>query len=343
MSDKLSDKVLKCLRSGLKESSKPLLVAVILILLVSTIASKKSRDVVVLPTDLPETASVKDAFVSGAQKSKPELPKFIIVQENSFRSVSPPYVITPKVLGALIGGFDLESIQRTAIIEYVVEEGDSLSSISSDFDISIDTIAWANDIKTSLIQPGQKLMILPVSGVMHLVESGDIVDELAKTYKTEKEKIISFNDLSRDGSIFEGEVLIIPDGIAPLSSSSWTSRTGLSGLSTGDYYGKSHSYPYGQCTWWVAQKRAVPSWGNAVDWINNAAAAGYGVCSGRYCVPRIGAIIYLKGHRVYGHVAYVERIEGGKVIFSEMNYIGLGRMNYRSLKMTDALIQGYIY
>ena len=333
----------KRFKLNLKESFKPLLVAVVLILLVSTIASKKSRDVVFLPTDLPETASARDAFVSVAQKPKPELPELIIVQENSFRSVSPPYVITPKVLGALIGGFDLESIQRTEIIEYIVEEGDSLSSISSDFDISIDTIAWANDIKTSLIQPRQKLMILPVSGVMHLVESGDIVDELAKTYKTEKEKIISFNDLSRDGSIFEGEVLIIPDGIAPLSSSSWTSGTGLSGLSTGDYYGKSHSSPYGQCTWWVAQKRAVPSWGNAVDWINNAVAAGYGVCSGRYCVPRIGAIIYLKGHRTYGHVAYVERIEGSKVIFSEMNYIGLGRMNYRSLKMTDVLIQGYIY
>jgi surface antigen len=343
MSDKLSDKIFKCLRSGLKESSKPLLVAVVLILLVSTIASKKSRDVVFLPTDLPETASVRDAFVSVAQKPKPELPEFIIVQENSFRAISPPYLITPKVLGVLIGGFDLEGIQRTEIIEYVVEDGDSLFSISSNFNISIDTIAWANNIKTSLIQPGQKLMILPVSGVMHLVESGDIVDELAKTYKTEKEKIISFNDLSKDGSIFEGEVLIIPDGIAPLSSSSWTSGTGLSGLSTNDYYGKSHSYPYGQCTWWVAQKRAVPSWGNAVDWINNAVAAGYEVCPGRYCVPRIGAIIYLKGHRIYGHVAYVERIEGGKVIFSEMNYIGLGRMNYRSLKMTDVLIQGYIY
>ncbi|XOB42770.1 MAG: LysM peptidoglycan-binding domain-containing protein [Candidatus Nealsonbacteria bacterium] len=340
---KTLDKTFKCLKAGWKKSSKPLVVAVVLILLVFIIASKKSKNVVFLPTDLPETASIRNAFVSASQKPKPELPEFITIQGNSFRSVSPPYVMTPQVLGALIGGFDLENSQRTEIIQYIIEEGDSLSSISSNFNVSIDTIAWANDIKTSLIQPGQKLMILPVSGVMHLVESGDVIDELAKIYKTEKEKIISFNDLSKDGSIFEGEVLIIPDGTAPLSSSSWTSGSGLGGLSTNDYYGKSHSYPYGQCTWWVAQKRAVPSWGNAVDWINNAAAAGYEVCPGRYCIPRAGAIIYLKGHRIYGHVAYVERIEEGKVIFSEMNYIGLGRMNYRSLKMIDVLIQGYIY
>lgn len=216
MSDKLSEKILKCLRLSLKESSKPLVVAVILILLVSTIASKKNRDVVFLPTDLPETASVRDAFVSVAQKPKPELPEFIIVQENSFRAISPPYIITPKVLGALIGGFDLESIQRTEITEYIVEDGDTLWAVRSKFDISLETLMWANDLThTVLIRPGQKLIIPPVTGIIHHVKAGETVGEIAKTYKAESKEIVSFNVLSGEADIFIGDILIIPNGTMP--------------------------------------------------------------------------------------------------------------------------------
>jgi len=216
MSDKLSEKILKCLRLSLKESSKPLVVAVILILLVSTIASKKNRDVVFLPTDLPETASVRDAFVSVAQKPKPVLPEFIIVQENSFRAISPPYIITPKVLGALIGGFDIESIQRTEITEYIVEDGDTLWAVRGKFDISLETLMWANDLThTVLIRPGQKLIIPPVTGIIHHVKAGETVGEIAKIYKAESKEIVSFNVLSGEADIFIGDILIIPNGTMP--------------------------------------------------------------------------------------------------------------------------------
>ncbi len=216
MSGKLSDKILKYLKLNFKESSKPLLVAVLLVLLVSTIASKKSRDVVFLPTDLPETVNAGDAFVSVIQKPKPELPKFIIVQENSFRAVSPPYVITPKILGALIGGFDLESIQRTEIIEYIVSEGDTLWVIANEFDISLETLMWANNLThTVLIREGQKLIIPPVSGIIHHVKAGETVGEIAKIYKAKSEEIVSFNALSGEADIFIGDILIIPNGTMP--------------------------------------------------------------------------------------------------------------------------------
>ena len=115
MTDKLSDKISKCLKQGLKESSKPLIVAVILILLVFVNASKKSKNVVFLPTDLPETASARDAFVSAMQKPRAELPELVTIQDNSFKAAIPPYVLTPQVLGALIGGLDLEDVQRREI------------------------------------------------------------------------------------------------------------------------------------------------------------------------------------------------------------------------------------
>ncbi len=251
-------------------------------------------------------------------------------------------MVTPQVLGQILGGEESEI--RTEIIEYTVEEGDNLWSISQNFNISIDTIVWANDIKSAMIKPGQKLLILPVSGVMHLVKEGDTISGLATKYKTETEKIIAFNDLSGEDDVRQDEVLIIPDGKIPyFSSLEFPPTSALANLSTNNFYGQSHNYPYGQCTWWVAQKRAIPSWGNAKDWLSRGTAAGFSVCEGRYCIPRTGAVITLQGHRVYGHVGYVESVKGDKVTFSEMNYIGWGRLNYRTLRVGSPLILGYVY
>ena len=322
-----------------KEILKPLLLALVLIIGVSFFAFKNKKTSS-FSLGLADTGYSYNTFIVSTEKLGIKTPELLLVEKNSFKSTYPPFTITSKVLGALMSGFDADPDQE--IREYLVESGDSLSSIAAKFDVSVDTIAWANNIKSYIIQPGDKLIILPISGVMHLVKSGDTIQTIANSYHANEGDVIVFNDLSGRAEIFEGEVLIVPNGRMS-SSSSWIHNSGLSGLSTNDYYGQSHSYPYGQCTWWVAQTRAIPSWGNAIDWINNAQASGYSVCRGRYCIPRVGAVIYLKGHRVYGHVGFVERVEGDKVVFSEMNYIGLGKMNYRSLSVGSSLIQGYVY
>ena len=289
----------------------------------------------------PEISN-QNLFIGATKKAWPESPDFLLVEKTSLRAASPPVAFTPQVLGMWLGEDTLET--RREITEYVVEEGDSLWSIANQFNISLDTIFWANDLKSLLIRPGQKLLILPVSGVMHLVIEGDTISELAKKYKTEAEKIISFNDLSGEGDLVVNEVLIIPDGKLPsVSIVQPADSTALSRLSTNNFYGTSHAFPYGQCTWWVAQKRAIPSWGNAKDWLDNAVLSGYPVCKGSYCIPQVGAVISLKGNWLYGHVGYVEEVRGDKVVFSEMNYIGWGRMNYRTLRVGSASIKGYIY
>jgi surface antigen len=242
-------------------------------------------------------------------------------------------------LGALAGGDDYLTSKEP--ITYTVENGDSLWGIAQKFGISIDTVIWANDIGGAIIQPGQEILILPVSGVIHRVESGDTVGSIATKYKATAEEIVAFNDIEED--IYQGDVLVIPGGQMPSYSSVSLPSQSMGNLSTNNFYGKSHDFPYGQCTWWVAQQRAIPSWGNAVDWLPNAAASGYSTCSGRYCIPQVGAVVSLQGHKIFGHVGYVEEVGGGKIKISEMNYIGWGEMNYRWITIGDIIIKGYIY
>ena len=59
--------------------------------------------------------------------------------------------------------------------------------------------------------PGQQLKILPVTGVLHKVKSGDNLSSIAVKYSANLEKIKSFNNLTSN-DLQPGQELIIPDG-----------------------------------------------------------------------------------------------------------------------------------
>jgi murein DD-endopeptidase MepM/ murein hydrolase activator NlpD len=102
---------------------------------------------------------------------------------------------------------------RDKPIEYTVQTGDTISSIAQNFTITTETILWANNLtKFSYIQPGQKLVILPVSGLSHKVVKGDTIGKIATKYKAAKDKIIEFNKLASESDIQTDQILIIPEG-----------------------------------------------------------------------------------------------------------------------------------
>lgn len=105
---------------------------------------------------------------------------------------------------------------RDKIISYVVEDLDTLKSISDKFSVSVDTVKWENNLTTGSIQVGQTLKILPVTGVSHVVKKGDTLDSIAEQYHTTRQKIIDypFNNYANPEkfTLIPGEIIIIPDG-----------------------------------------------------------------------------------------------------------------------------------
>ncbi|MCX6764628.1 MAG: M23 family metallopeptidase [Candidatus Nealsonbacteria bacterium] len=143
-----------------------------------------------------------------------ESPNLSLVQENSIFGVSCSQIISSKALGVLVGEESTED--KKEITEYIVQSGDTIGSIAEDFNITVNTILWANGLnKSSTLKSGQKLIILPVSGIFHNVKKGDTIDQIIKTYKGNKEEIIAFNELTPEGEIYVGDILIIPNGTKP--------------------------------------------------------------------------------------------------------------------------------
>jgi murein DD-endopeptidase MepM/ murein hydrolase activator NlpD len=99
------------------------------------------------------------------------------------------------------------------ISTYIVRSGDTLASIAEMFDVSVNTILWANDMtKGSVLKIGQDLVILPISGVRHTVVSGDTLVKIASKYNGDIDEIASFNDLAITAKLAVGDVIMIPDG-----------------------------------------------------------------------------------------------------------------------------------
>ncbi|TSC56872.1 MAG: M23 peptidase domain-containing protein [Parcubacteria group bacterium Greene0714_21] len=152
--------------------------------------------------------------VSSSARLGPEAPELVMVGQTGILASTPPLSVTSKVLGAIVGQVDTDI--HAEVFEYEVEQGNTPESLAKQFLISVNTILWANDLQeTSTLKPGQSVLILPVSGTLHLVRPNDTLSEIASWYQADKESIIEFNRLDPLSGIFAGDFLIIPNGIMP--------------------------------------------------------------------------------------------------------------------------------
>ena len=112
---------------------------------------------------------------------------------------------------------------------YTVRPGDTLSEIAVMFDVTTNTIIWANDITGGVISPGQQLIIPPTTGVTHTVVKGDTIASLATKYKADAQNIASYNGLAADATLTVGDSIFIPDGVITSTPAKTSTKSGVSG------------------------------------------------------------------------------------------------------------------
>ncbi|MBU6388351.1 M23 family metallopeptidase [Patescibacteria group bacterium] len=137
--------------------------------------------------------------------------------------------------------------QTDRISVYVVRDGDTISEIAKMYDVSVNTIIWANNLSgVNDVHPGDTLIILPISGVKRTVTKGDTLKSIAKKYGADANEIAQFNGLDSSAALVVGSTIIIPGGeVVPPSvkKSSPNRRVGRepylggSGAAQNGYYG----------------------------------------------------------------------------------------------------------
>ncbi len=144
-----------------------------------------------------------------------ELGGYSLISGNSIMAVSSPENVNLMTLGAAADEQE-DTEKRRSIIEYSVKDGDTYSQIAEFHNISLNTLLWANALTTrSKPKIGDKLVILPINGILYFVKKGDSVGKIAKTYKSNSEDIAIFNELDDEQTLYSGDAIIVPDGKMP--------------------------------------------------------------------------------------------------------------------------------
>ncbi|MCK9577906.1 LysM peptidoglycan-binding domain-containing protein [bacterium] len=159
----------------------------------------------------------------------------MLVSENGVASpISSPLFVSSENLATFMQSDTNGQEGDNSIIKYTVQKGETISEIAEKFSISVETILLANELQSMKIKEGQELVILPISGLMHMVEKGETIESIAKQYNSNPNKIAEFNNLNEKREVFLGDVLIIPDG-KPIETPSKVNGKKPAKVQTEDY------------------------------------------------------------------------------------------------------------
>ena len=115
---------------------------------------------------------------------------------------------------------------------HVVQAGETLTQIARTYGTTVDAIVQANDLENAgIVREGQELLIpssasttpteeattipvpTPSSSVgetIHVVQQGETLSQIARTYSITVEEIAQANGLDNPNAIFVGQALVIP-------------------------------------------------------------------------------------------------------------------------------------
>lgn len=172
----------------------------------------------IAPTTLSanDLAGNADPYFNQHSATALEAPDFKTSQESFVYGVATPSVVTTQTLSSIMGtSVAIQDQGRKDIIDYEVQPGDTPSGIAASFNISVNTLLWANDItKNTVLKTGQSLIILPQDGLLHIVKSGDTLEGLIKNYKGNMDETTAFNGIA-EGIIYTGDTIFVAGGLMP--------------------------------------------------------------------------------------------------------------------------------
>jgi LysM repeat protein len=216
--------------------------------------------------------------------------------------------------GPLGTSADLKDNQAPSdlISVYTIHEGDTIGIVAKMFNVSPNTVLWANDLKKgSALKPGETLVILPITGVQHIVKKGDTVKSIAKKYGGDVEEIAVYNDLDLSKDLIVGSTVIVPNG---------EESTIISGPKAGQkapakYKGPSYSGYYMRPISGGMRTQGIHG-NNAVDLASKIGTPIYAAAQGRVIIAKTGG-----WNGGYGNYVVIAHPNGTQTLYGHMNKV----------------------
>jgi murein DD-endopeptidase MepM/ murein hydrolase activator NlpD len=269
-----------------------------------------------------------------------ELPSTQQNQSSGGASQSGVGEIQPAALGSGIelaaDGFPVEA--RRHVIKYTVRDGDTLFGIASQFNVSPDTIFWANTDtlkdNINLLFVDMQLYILPVDGVYHTSDGEQSIAEIAALYSVAPGDILysEYNQIAEQDSTYvppKGLHLVVPGGKrgyiswqSPIETGSGNPEGSVHPGSCRDQYtgtGGEGTFisPVGDIAYRITS--GFSAWHPGVDFAADYASPIY--------AAETGVIVFAGWHRQgYGEMIIIDHGDGWTTYYGHLSkrFVGCG-------------------
>ncbi len=279
------------------------------------------------------TEKFKSMFVSEALDDEQTLAtsqtmvlfKPVIVDGTSSTAAEESQDVTKDALQAVSGPLrvsteDIDFPTTDKISVYEVKKGDTLNGIAKLFGVSVNTIVWANDLKSRTAVKGDTLIILPITGIKHTVKKGETITTIAKKYRADDQDVASYNGLAVNASLEVGDTILVPDGeievVQPVKPKTTTTSRIL------------NSYTYSAPSGFLirpisgGRKSQGIHGHNGVDLASSIGTPVYAAAGGTVIAARMGG--YNGG---YGNMIIISHANGIQTVYAHLNaiYISQGQ------------------
>ncbi len=228
---------------------------------------------------------------------------------------------------------ETEEEERTEVITYDVQQGDTIFGIADKFGLKPETVLWANrytlgDTPDGL-GIGVTLFILPEDGVYHRWEEGEGLNGVSSFYGVDPDVIVNYplNELDPEivgdyanPNIEPGKMLVVPGGTRPTvswiiarenpaSGSTYLGPGACSGIIYGDVGTGTFTYP--TTATWLSGYDWNPPVHNGLDFDGDYGSPIYAADS--------GVIVYSGwSDRGYGYLIVVDHDQGWQTYYAHL-------------------------
>jgi murein DD-endopeptidase MepM/ murein hydrolase activator NlpD len=209
---------------------------------------------------------------------------------------------------------------RQDITYYTVKSGDTVLGIADRYGLQPETLMWSNSVieqNPDRLSIGDELRILPVDGVLHVVQPGETLSDLADEYDVSMDQIAAYtgNGLgSTADTLIVGRELVVPGGTREFTTAA------IADYSGGAYYVDAPAdgpQGSGNFSWPAAGYVSQGYWGGhpAID-IAGSVGAAVTAADGGYVVLAGGG-----WNGGYGNHVIIDHGNGFTTLYAHLNSI----------------------
>lgn len=211
---------------------------------------------------------------------------------------------------------DIDFPASDTVSVYEVKKGDTIQDVAKLFDVSVNTIVWANNLKSRTLTKGDTLIILPITGIKHTVKKGDTLVSIAKKYKADDQDVASYNGLAVNSALAVGDTVIVPDGEIEVVQTTTKPKTSTKKPTILNSY--SYAAPSGFLVRPISggRKSQGVHGHNGVDLASSIGTPVYAAADGRVIVAKQSG--YNGG---YGKMVIISHDKGIQTVYAHLNNV----------------------